>query len=209
MLEKELIIEFMKFTQFMTAYLVPLYDQHYVGEGKNFWCVDWWTIEVAKYLFNGKEIYLNDPPPWRLRNNRNFNKEMIIKDGDIKLSMFEALKEVKDSTDNLLICEVGRGLELVFANHIKKWKTIYCYDYNPLYKDLLNMYFVEKLGMNIVFNNCKTAKFPFEDIEENVILVASHVQMRKDVAEKILMNDCIVKVILNGKPTKKKGELVD
>jgi len=209
MLDQTISDQLKNFTQFVTFQLLPLYDQHHVGKGKDFWCVDWWTIEVGKFLFNGEETYLGDPPPYRLRNNKNFAKEKIIEDGKVKLAMFETLKKIKDSADTLLVCEVGRGLELILAHFVKKWKKIYCYDYNPLYKDLLDTYFVNQLGMNIVFNNCKTAKFPFEDIEEDTILIASHVQMRKDVAEKILMNDCIVKVILNGKLTEKRGGLVD
>jgi hypothetical protein len=195
MLDQAIFDQLKNFTQFVTFNLLPLYEQKSKGKGKDFWCTDWWTIEVGKYLFNGEETYMGDPPPYRLRDNTNFDKKKIIKDGNVKLATFEALQQVKDSADNLFVCKVGRGLELVLANFVKKWNKVLCYDDNKFYGELLNSYFVNQLRMNIEFTNCSTAKYPFENIRENTILVANGTRINID---EILTNKHIVKAIING-----------
>jgi len=153
MVDKELAIELMKFVQFVQTNLLPIHEQKHVGElGKDFFCVDWWTIEVCKCLFNGEQMYVEDPPPWRLRDNKNFDKQKIIKDAKKRLETIEMLKLKHSEKEILIIHNVGRGLELVLANHFKQWDRAICYDKNIQYGPLLDMYFREKLGMNIEFN---------------------------------------------------------
>ena len=148
MVDKELAIELMKFVQ---TNLLPIYEQKHVGElGKDFFCVDWWTIEVCKCLFNGIDMYLEDPPPWRLRDNKNFSKEKIIEDAKDRIEIIEMLKN--SGKDILFIHRVGRGLEVVLANHIKKWERIICFDKNPKYGPLLDLYLGQKLGISLEFN---------------------------------------------------------
>ena len=202
MLEKELIIELMKFTQFVTAYLVPLHEQETIGKvGKDFFCTDWWTIEVAKCLFNGKETYLQDPPPWRLRENKNFNKDSIIKDAEIRISMFEKLKEIQDSAEQILFCKVGRGIDIILANYMKPWKRILCYDDNPHYGNFFNIYFKDKLNLNIEFTQTDTDGFKFDSINENTILIGNQ-GMKKcgfgKAYHTTLPNKYFVKKIING-----------
>lgn len=202
MFDKDLKIELMKFTQFVTTNLVPLYEQKTRGEGKNFFCEDWWNIEVLKFLFNGKSMYLEDPPPWRLIGNKNFSKQEIIDDGEKRIAMFKTLEEVKDSTDNILFCEVGRGIDIILANWIKKWKRILCYDENPHCGEYIKTFFKEKLKINAEFVQANTGGYPFEDVNEPTILIANHGMEKTGFGDmfikRVSANKNFVKIIRNG-----------
>ena len=97
-------------------------NQEQCGTGSNYWNADYWTIEVARCLSIEEYIL-----PERFQGNKFADPNRIKHDADIKLSLLKILDEIKDSTDCLLICEVGRGLDILIANMVKKWK-IYCFD---------------------------------------------------------------------------------
>lgn len=52
-------------------------EQHHTRQGVHLWCDDWEIIEILKYLFNGHNGYMGDPPPNRLKNNPLWSKEGI------------------------------------------------------------------------------------------------------------------------------------
>lgn len=56
----------------------PFYAQRYIAINDMRWCEDWEIIEILKYFINGEEMYLNDPPPNRLKNNTLWSKEDIV-----------------------------------------------------------------------------------------------------------------------------------
>ena len=51
--------------------------QPHKRDGKHIWCEDWEIIEILKYLFLGKEAYMGDTPPNRLKNNHLWSKAEI------------------------------------------------------------------------------------------------------------------------------------
>ena len=95
-------------------------NQEAQGFGSKKYTADMWTLDVCKCLLN-----------------------MDCKDYHYKpkLRMFETLKKIKDDADTICIGEVGRGLDILIANMLKKWKVI-CYDHNPIY----NKYLSRKTG---------------------------------------------------------------
>lgn len=160
-----------KFLQHITHNLIfPVTDQECCGEGKDFWCADWWTIEVAKYLFEGKTNYSAYDPPRRLEGNCHFSKNNIITDGEVKEKVYDHLKRLKDDAESILIGEVGRGLDIVVAELVKQWKTIYCYDSNYRYEKYLK----ELWGDRVDFLSCPTVNFDPSYIKEKVIVVVNH-----------------------------------
>jgi hypothetical protein len=123
--------ELKNFTQSVIDRPLPLDEQECVKRDGYVWCADWWTIEVCKYLINGEPGYIGDPPPNRLKNNPIFSKDVIIEHGRCKVAMYELLKEKKDELpNNLFLCEVGRGIDIVLAKMVKDDWRITCYDSN-------------------------------------------------------------------------------
>jgi len=90
MFSQEDIIKFKKFAQEIINSPNPIEQQKFIREKNFLWCTDWEIIEILKYLFNGEDMYLTDPPPNRLKNNPLWSKEEIIK----------AAKEIIENSDN-------------------------------------------------------------------------------------------------------------
>ena len=79
MFNKDDILKFRLFCHEICANPRSIEAQPYKREGTFLWCEDWEIIEILKYLFNGKVMYYEDPPPNRLKNNPLWNKEDIEK----------------------------------------------------------------------------------------------------------------------------------
>lgn len=56
----------------------PIDAQPHARQGGFLWCDDWRIIEILKYFFNGREMYISDPPPNRLKGNPMFSKDIIM-----------------------------------------------------------------------------------------------------------------------------------
>jgi hypothetical protein len=55
----------------------PIWAQPNIAQDGRMWCEDWEIIEILKYFFNGKDMYYDDPPPNRLKNNPLWSKQDI------------------------------------------------------------------------------------------------------------------------------------
>lgn len=146
--EKE-ILEIRNFIQSVNSNLIPVDQQEAVIKEGHIWCADWWTIEMGKILIYGEDAYKLDPLPRVLKNNHLFTHEYQVTTGNFKLNMLKLLKEHKDYSDTLIVCECGRGMDILLANMVKPWKKIYCYDHNDLVINEVNKYFRDKLGLPI------------------------------------------------------------
>ena len=78
MFTREEIILLKNFCQSVIEKPRPIYEQPHIVKDGCIWCDDWRIIEILKYFFNGEEMYLNDPPPNRLKNNPFWSKSVII-----------------------------------------------------------------------------------------------------------------------------------
>lgn len=71
-------LEFKRYCQKIIEAPKPIDDQPHARDGGYLFCLDWEIIEILKYLFNGPEMYRDDPPPNRLKNNPLWSKEDIV-----------------------------------------------------------------------------------------------------------------------------------
>lgn len=178
---------------------IPIEQQEYDKEGRFLWCADWWTIEICKYLFNGKELYYVDPLPVRLRNNPLWKKEYTELYAEYKLSMMKLIEEHKDFSNNLLVCEVGRGIDIWIAKKVKaKWNKITCYDNNQLILDEVNIYFKNRLELPVQTICQSTTTYDFTSITEPTIVLGNHLKT-SDREIDMLKNNKNLLVIINGK----------
>lgn len=113
-----------KFLEYIIYNLIfPLELQEHIGEGKNFWCLDWWSIEIAKYFFEGEIDYLRFPIARRLEGNTNFKKEEIVEICRQKAANLAELKVAVLS--KVLVFETCRGFDTTLVSNIKEWEKIY------------------------------------------------------------------------------------
>lgn len=136
-------------------------NQEQCGTGNNYWNADYWTIEVTRCL-----LYDDYTLPKKFDGNKFADPNRIKKDAAMKLSMLKILDDIKDSADCLLICEVGRGLDILIANMVKTWKKIYCFDHVN-YGEYLKIFDVE-------FVQRGTGVYVPEDIKEDHIVIMNH-----------------------------------
>jgi len=100
----------------------PLEEQDHMESGKDFWCLDWWVIEICKYFFEGEEGYLRFPIARRLIGNRSFRKEDIVEATLSRIEMVEQVKEL--DSNNIIVIEKARGLDTAMVNSLKNWDNI-------------------------------------------------------------------------------------
>lgn len=178
---------------------IPIDKQEHDKQGNFLWCSDWWAIEVSKYFFNGKELYYADPVPVRLRNNPLWSKEKTEVCAEYKLSMMRLLEEYKDFSNNLLVCEVGRGVDIWIARKVKsKWDKITCYDNNQLALNEVEIYFKNRLELPIQMFLQSTVTYDFANILEPTIVLGNNLNI-SDKEIDILKKNKNLLVIINGK----------
>lgn len=177
--------------------ILPINAQECCGKEENFWCADWWTIEVAKCLFFGKAVYTKYDLSPQFRNNRNFSKPNTVDAADRKLRMVEILRSRLDRVNHLFVCEVGRGLDILLAESLKHWETIYCYDSSYRYE----AYLKDLWGDRIVFTCCPSIKFDLETLNYKTVAVANH-SKTKQLFERMKECNRISYIIQDGKEIK-------
>lgn len=187
-----------KFTQHLLSHPLPLDKQEATRKGDKWWCSDWWSIEILKYLMYGEQAYIGDPPPNRLKNNDLWNKETIMEAGRQKIEMEKKLHSISSNIENLLVCEVGRGIDIALAIMKHQWKNIYCYDLNPLMGEELISYFKVRLGLPIHFQQLNTCDYKFSDINVPTVVIANKTKINKEQVAEILNNKNIMHFICNG-----------
>ena len=134
------------FIQSVNENLIPIDSQEAVVKDGNIWCADWWNIECCKCLIYGEDAYRLDPLPRVLKNNPLFEHNYHVTTAGYKLKMFELLREHKGFADTLLVCECGRGIDILLANMVQSWKKIYCYDHSGESIKQVIKYFKDRLG---------------------------------------------------------------
>lgn len=197
LIKNPIIGEFLKYT---LLNLLPRDKQEARGEGKDFWCADYWTLEVAKCLYIGNERYMNDPLPRRLEGNGGFSRNEIMAAADVKRSMIKFLSSFGE--DNLLVGEVGRGLDILVAIIFEQWNKIYCYDSNGLYGKYLEEFF-SPYKDKIIFTETPTHNFDVKAIKEDTVMVINHTRTGIDAGIKFFECPNIIYIIKDGKLIKR------
>ena len=191
-LEKDISIgDFLQYTA--ENLIFPLDKQECTGAGADFWCADWWTIEVAKCLFIGNIRYLNDPIPKRLEGNKNFALQDGIKSADMKRNILTSLIELKDTCSSLFIPQIGRGIDLLLANLVKPWENVYCFDVVN-YEQYLKGFFTNKIH----FKPVAESGYDLNNIEEESIAIINEALIKSEPMEVLLKHDKITKIIHMG-----------
>lgn len=187
--------QILTFLHIILANLLPRDHQETSGEYPDFWCSDYWTLEVLKCLYRGKEQYLKDPPPKRLEANYNFAAIQQAEHANRKEKMYNHLLDIKDDADNILICEVGWGIDVYVATKVKEWTTIRTYDSNNVYGACLSKMF-NTYNINYTFEGCSTKNFKFNEVEGDWIVIGNH--SRNHTPEELMSKDKIKHVIWDG-----------
>ena len=112
----------------MRNLIFPLEYQEHIGEGKDFWCLDWWVIEICKYFFEGEVDYLRFPIARRLEGNTNFKRKEIVEICRQKVIDLAGLENT--TSTKVLVFETCRGFDTKLVSNIKKWEKIYVTDEN-------------------------------------------------------------------------------
>lgn len=178
------------FLKYIMANQIPFTNQESVVREGHAWCADWWTIEMCRCLILGDEEF-NKLPSLFLEHNLLERKDEIIREVGLKRKMVKTLEEHKDFSDNILFCEVGRGIDIVLSNQIKKWKKITCYDNNQFVIEKVQEFFPEVKG-----NYISTDKFDFSGIVEPTILIAHKTRIKN--REKEIINNKNLLIIVDG-----------
>jgi hypothetical protein len=163
-------------------------SQEHSGMGNRMWTSDDWTLAVADCLNVGIENYQDD----RI-DELNYHRDIIVA-AERKYKMFDVLSQKKDCADSLLIAEVGRGLDIIFALMIKEWKTIYCYDQFD-YEKYLKGYFSE---CKIIYSISRSKSYDTSIIKESTIMISTMSKM--ELEDYKLFEDCkyITQIIRDG-----------
>lgn len=117
-----------KFLEHMIYNLIfPLTEQEHIGEGKDFWCLDYWAIEIGKYFFEGEVDYLRFPIARRLEGNTNFRKDDIAELGRRKIHALSGVEKIstKHKYSEVMVFETCRGFDTMLVADLMEWDKIY------------------------------------------------------------------------------------
>lgn len=88
------ILNLKTFCQTITRDPRSFEEQFHVRQDEFIWCRDWEIIEICKCLFNGRDMYIQDPEPNRLKRNPFFSKEIIMKKADEITEKFKTVDAI-------------------------------------------------------------------------------------------------------------------
>ena len=95
--------------------------------------------------------------------------------------------------DNLLVCEVGYGIDIVVAMMAKDWKEIRCYDRCGGFKEGLLNFFTKRYGLNIKFERSISTMFRFDEIKNDTVVISNttHIYIDEE-SERIRKNEKLI-----------------
>lgn len=155
------------------------------------WNTEVWTLQAAICLRWPLEYYAS----LQSRYETTVGTSRIQLSVDRKLNTHRILSQVRDLSDNLFVCEVGRGLDVLIALTIKAWGSIRGYDFVDLHAATLTDYFK---GHNLECLHGDSTTFDFSTISERTILIANEHMIPASGLEQIAQNKNIVCAIING-----------
>jgi hypothetical protein len=164
----------LKFLKHVLLNQLPKDKQETCGTSKNFWSADFWTIELCKCLYLDNQKYEKSRLPKWLHNKQHQHIQEILIAYEIKNKMFQELIKVKNDSNNLLICEVSHGIDILVSLQIKKWDNIYCYDQVNLYGPILQEFFQENYNLKPIFFSTSSYAFNLNQIQSNDYIVISN-----------------------------------
>ena len=100
--EKPELLEIMEFCQKVIEKPRMMEDQPHKREGVYLWCEDWKIIEICKYIINGREMYYNDPPPHRLKNNPLWSKDDIAQKSEKIIEEFKTITKITEHLKGII-----------------------------------------------------------------------------------------------------------
>lgn len=189
-----------KFLKHVILNQLPKDKQQARGKGDNFWCCDWWTIEMTKYIYLGEKKYLETRKPrWLQKKIYNVLAD-LQRATQMKEKMFNHLIKLQNDADDLLVCEVAHGIDIIIALQVKKWNQIYCYDqvnYQPSISKFFNSYY----NINPIFFLTSSYGFNYDKIQSNGCIVLVNygaLTKEKETYDKFLNNSKTVHFIEDG-----------
>jgi hypothetical protein len=190
-----------KFLKHVLLNQLPKNKQEACGKDNSFWCADWWTIEVCKCLYLGIEKYNKSRIPKWLQGKTRSRDPSILQAYEYKSKMFSVLTQIKDDADDLLICEVSHGMDILIALQVKKWNNIYCFDQVSGYGPLVEKFFQDNYNIKPIFFYTSTYAFKIDEIpSKGFISISNHsTSLRwEDTFPRFLNNEKTIHLIRDG-----------
>lgn len=149
----EEILALKRLCQFIIERPLSPEEQLWQREGHFSWCEDWEAIEILKYLFNGREAYIGDPPPNRLKGNPLWSKEEIMVLGEGMIKAYQGFCARDPQVKRLAIKDTRGILVLMAVLAQPAFESITCVGKNMTMLERVDFYFRERLmtPVNTVF----------------------------------------------------------
>lgn len=185
-------------------------SQGYQIENGMCWTCDMWHLEVLKCLILGEEKYLKSAYSDYIPNKVPQFLELFKNYTRCKIESYNRLQEVKDLSDNLIVCEIGRGIDLLLAVQVKKWNKIVCYDTNQTCGKFIIEYFKKHFNVDVNYVHANSGDIDFNDenkinfhssntyFDEDCIILADGTQIYIEGIKKIWKNLKIKAFIVHG-----------
>ena len=181
-----------RFMQYVIDNPIDFDVQESVARDGSKWSSDMWTVEMCRLMIMGESEFKSRPSMY-LDGNVIASKNDVINLLEVKTKNMQLLQEHKDFSDNILLCEVGRGIDIILVNQIKSWKKISVYDCNDYVVAQLRNHFSD-----VIITQENTQKKDFSIIKEPTILLAQRTQIQSWQREVMKLNKNLM-CIIDGK----------
>jgi len=159
-------------------------DESAYSNGK-LWTADYAAIECLRCLILDPLNYMliKQPP------DEYTQKNILWSIGDnffysiCKLKLLQTLRSLPNSYNRLLICETGRGIEVLIGLLAKQWESIDGFDRNKLLEDTYTDFFPSN-NINVNFSVTTTKAFNYTSLKQKTVIVATHSREFPKVVER-------------------------
>lgn len=181
--------------------MIPLeYKDHYMTAKGQMWDIDTYIYGVCKCLTMREDDFLCYYESTLYNSNTMCsNLEIFFKlVYEYKVKSFLELKNLDQSFDSLLVCEAGRGIDVllaVLARGEQPWKRIEAYDLDKSVLFEMKKYFCGEMKLPFYPLQISTYNYQFSSINCRTVVFGTCHNLTEDIKDQIRGNKNLIGVL--------------
>lgn len=170
--------------------VIPIqYKDHFFWGNGQMWDIDTYTAECCQCLALPEDDYEEYLRPLRLSEitvNIEIMKRVCY---NYKVNSMIKLCSICDFADTAIICEAGRGIDVLLASFVKPWRRIIAYDQDKGVLHEMKKYFRGELGLPLETMQIRSENFNFRGWGEKALVFGTCHNVDGNKFQEIKEND--------------------
>jgi hypothetical protein len=183
-----------RFAMSISNSMIPLQykDWYYLDSGQ-IWDIDTYCAEAARCLAMSEKDFSNYFELKKNDDNRIGNLDLFLKICyEYKVNSFVKLQSICHEASEIIVCEAGRGIDVLLTSFVKPWHRIVAYDQDKSVLYEMKKYFKGELGLPFEVQQINTINYDFSGINERTIIFGTVHNVNADKKKEILGNTNLI-----------------